>query len=109
MIDWRRCRRVRRGLRRARLSKPTRRWRTAIYYREPTYDRRHGRAPRVFESTWTIWAASADEAVARARRRFDEFASASQVNWVREIDRIEAEPLGPTLFNGHGEYVGRYL
>ena len=105
MIAWGRCRRLRRP-RPKRSPGESVKWRTVIYYREPTYDLRRGGPPRVFEAALITDAPSAEIAAAKARKYFNHMAAVSQVGWVREIDRIEVEPACTRFFNEHGAFIG---
>ncbi len=59
-----------------------------IPYREPTYELRRGEARKApYQARYQVEAASPEEAIECAVRRFKQTARESSVAWVREIER----------------------
>ncbi len=75
-------------------------WRAVVFYCEPTYDlhRRRGE-PREFQEVTVVKADTADEAAEFASARIRGLSRMSAVNWVREVLRVEVEPM-PDDTNG---------
>jgi hypothetical protein len=65
-----------------------------IFYREPTYATQRGRSQPDYRAVFTVDAKSEEEAKAGAVAKFKGMARLSNVNWVREVQRIECREVG---------------
>jgi hypothetical protein len=60
-----------------------------IFYREPTFAAQRGLSEHDYRAVFTVEAASEEKAKAVAVAKFKGMARLSNVNWVREVQRIE--------------------
>jgi hypothetical protein len=60
-----------------------------IFYREPTFAAQRGLSQADYRAVFTVDAQSEEEAKAGAVAKFKGMARLSNVNWVREVQRIE--------------------
>ena len=72
-------------------------FRVTIFYREPTFERRHGRRTEPFRGTVDVHAGSPEQAIERGRAWFREMEDQSWVGWLREIERIDVDELEPDV------------
>ena len=62
-----------------------------IHYREPTYEMYRGPRAKPYHWTYSIAAATAEQAKVLALEEFREMARNSSVSWTREVVLIELE------------------
>jgi hypothetical protein len=59
-----------------------------VYYREPTYEVRHGDKAEPYQFTYEVMAVDEDDARAAALAQFRATADDSQVGWVRQVLQV---------------------